>query len=186
MSMQPDNKNQFSLTAAQIAIIVGAPYANVQLFWPIIVKALEREDIADRLVLIAVLATIAIEDPAFRPIDEYGTDAEFTQKYEHRKDLGNVFPGDGARYHGRGFIQLTGRNNYYHFGALTGGDLMAHPELALNPIMAARILAVYFRTHHIAEAARQQDWRRVRFLVNGGLNGFDRFLAIVQRLLVAT
>lgn len=47
-----------------------------------------------------------------QPIDEYGSTAYFTRMYENRPDLGNNQPGDGARFHGRGFVQLTGRRNY--------------------------------------------------------------------------
>ncbi|HEY9716141.1 MAG TPA: hypothetical protein V6C69_01625 [Trichormus sp.] len=187
MSAQLNNNNSpLPLTSTQIAAITGSPVENVRLYWPLIVNELERETIDDRFVQIAVLATIAVEDPVFKPIDERGTLEYFTKMYEHRKDLGNVFPGDGARYHGRGFIQLTGRTNYYTFSALTGSDLMQDPDLALNPVMSARILAVYFKTHHIAEAARSQDWKKVRFLVNGGLTDFGRFILIVQRLLAAS
>ncbi len=63
---------------------------------------------------------------------------------------------------------------------------MQDPDLALNPVMAARIFVLYFKTHHIDEAARSQDWKRVRFLVNGGLTDFGRFILTVQRLLAAS
>jgi hypothetical protein len=185
MQLQPDNKQQFCLTVRQIAAITGAPVENVEIYWPIILKAFEREQIADRLVLIALLATLAMDDPQFTPIEEPGTDEYFSVRYGHRRDLGNVFPGDGPRFHGRGFIPiLVGRTNYYVFSALTGLDLMCHPELALNPIVAAKNMAVYFKMHHIAEAARDQDWKRVRFLANGALHDFGRFFLIVTRLLM--
>jgi len=69
---------------------------------------------------------------------------------------------------------------------MAGVDLMRNPEQALNPYIAAKILALYFKTHHIVEAAQAEDWRRVRLLVNGGLNNYARFLSIVQRLLMTT
>ena len=51
-----------------------------------------------------------------QPIDEIGTDAYFNKRYGPQtktgKALGNVQVGDGARFHGRGYVQLTGRANY--------------------------------------------------------------------------
>jgi len=40
----------------------------------------------------------------------------FKVMYENRKDLGNTQPGDGYKYHGRGYLQFTGRYNYTEYG----------------------------------------------------------------------
>jgi predicted chitinase len=56
------------------------------------------------------------------------------------KRLGNTQPGDGAKYCGRGYVQLTGRRNYSEAGEHTGADLVEHPELALKPEIAAKIM----------------------------------------------
>ena len=52
------------------------------------------------------------------------------QAYEGRKDLGNTQKGDGIRFKGRGYMQLTGRANYkaYQDSGFCVGDLMNHPE----------------------------------------------------------
>ncbi|WP_394270649.1 peptidoglycan-binding protein [Qipengyuania sp.] len=54
--------------------------------------------------------------------------------------LGNREEGDGARYCGRGFVQLTGRANYEDWSIRLGCDLVGEPDLALEPSLAARIL----------------------------------------------
>ena len=60
-----------------------------------------------------MLATTLHETAStMQPIDEYGTNERFERLYGNRPDLGNTRPGDGARFHGRGFVQLTGRLNY--------------------------------------------------------------------------
>src|SRR2546421_5768357 len=102
---QPSSPAAF--TPPTIAHIVGCPLANVQTAWPGIQAALAERGQTDRACMIATLATIGTEVPAFLPIPEFGSDAYFTQMYEHRADLGNNQPGDGARYKGRGYIQLT-------------------------------------------------------------------------------
>src|SRR5204862_773156 len=91
------------------------------------------------------------------------------------QQLGNTQPGDGARYHGRSFLQLTGRANYRRYGQKLGVDLEGNPELALDPDISARILATYFLDRGIPAKAAAGDWQGVRRAVNGGLNGYDRF-----------
>lgn len=82
-----------------------------------------------------------------QPITEYGGPMYFFRMYDPygqrpqvAKSLGNTERGDGERYCGRGYVQLTGRANYRHAGQKLGVDLEAHPELALNADIAARIL----------------------------------------------
>ncbi|MBC5815595.1 MAG: hypothetical protein GIW97_03545, partial [Candidatus Eremiobacteraeota bacterium] len=59
--------------------------------------------------------------------------------YENRADLGNTQRGDGARFKGRGYIQITGRSSYTYWGHRLGVDLIKHPELAARPDIAAKI-----------------------------------------------
>ncbi len=93
-----------------------------------------------------VLATTEWETGrTFKPIPERGPDSYF-QRYDGRRDLGNVEPGDGLRFKGRGFVQITGRNNYAHYAAKTGQDLVNNPDLALEPRTALFILVDGFKT----------------------------------------
>lgn len=61
------------------------------------------------------------------------------RNYEDRTDLGNVHPGDGRRFIGRGFVQITGRTNYAYWGKRLKVELVRHPELATDPDVAAAI-----------------------------------------------
>ena len=95
-----------------------------------------------------VLATAYHETAkTMQPIDEHGTDKYFFEMYDMNgkrpkvaKDLGNSFPGDGVRYHGQGYVQLTGRANYATMGKLFGVDLVKNPTLAKLPSLAAKVL----------------------------------------------
>jgi Putative peptidoglycan binding domain len=172
----------FNLAPPGIARALNSPPANVKRHWPAIRSACIENGLADRESIVAVLATIGAEVGSFEPINEFGGTAYFTRHYENRPTLGNTHPGDGARYHGRGFIQLTGRANYRNYGQKLGIPLEEHPEQALRPAVAARILARYFKDRGISKNARKRDWHEVRFKVNGGLNGWDRFSSCVTRL----
>jgi hypothetical protein len=177
-----------------IAAATGAPRANVEATWPLVHAALTARGIADRPVQIAALATIGVETGSFRPIPEIASG----DAYEGRADLGNTQPGDGRRYKGRGFIQITGRANYRTYGDALGVDLVGDPDLALDPEIAARIFAVYFTNHYIrwepaphplmscVDLARAGEWRGVRVAVNGGTNGLTLFLGIVSTLEAST
>jgi putative chitinase len=174
----------FPLAPAKIARLINAPEINVATCWPVIESALAAVGIISVRACIAAIATVRVECPPFKPVHEYGGDAYLNRLYDTRTDLGNTpgKDGDGARYAGRGFIQITGQNNYRHYGVLMGLDLINKPDEALEPQCAARILAAYFRDHHIDRAADAQDWEHVRRSVNGGLNGYGDFLKYVQTL----
>jgi len=169
------------LDPATIAEKCGAPSQNVADNWPLIVAALTEQGILSDLVEVAAAATVGTEVPRFEPISEMGG-PEYLSRYDFNTELGNTEPGDGALFKGRGFIQLTGRANYEAAGRALDIDLVGTPDAALDPATAARVLAWFFKTHHVADAADGEQWITVRRRVNGGLNGWDRFSSLVGAL----
>jgi len=134
------------------------------------------------MTLIGALATARIEvGRAFLPIAESKLTGIF---YEYRKDLGNINMGDGVKYRGRGYIQLTGRNNYDEYGKKLGIDLVSNPDKALDPLIASQILAQYFKDRAVAIACNARKWMLVRELVNGGINGLTAFLNVVNQYII--
>lgn len=65
---------------------------------------------------------------------------EAQQRYEGREDLGNKIAGDGKRFMGRGYVQITGRRNYERASKLLGADLLTNPDLAMKPQHASKIM----------------------------------------------
>lgn len=113
------------------------------------------------------LGQAAEESDGFKTLVEYASGRE----YEGRKDLGNVYPGDGVRYKGRGIFQLTGRENYVSLGKILGLDLLNHPELAATPEIAVRVACEYWKTRNLNVLADQDDIEAITRKINGGLNG---------------
>lgn len=168
----------FKASPEQIASALRVPVENVRQHWPKIAQALANQGITSRNAAIAALATVAVETGNFQPIDERGSGA----RYEGRRDLGNTQPGDGNRFKGRGFIQLTGRYNYTQMGPKVGENLAANPARANDPDVAARVFAQYFADRNVGAKADRGDWVGSRRAVNGGLNGYTRFQAAVRAL----
>ena len=104
------------------------------------------------------LATPVVETArTMQPIKEYGGAAYFRRMYDIQgerpakaRELGNLQPGDGALFCGRGYVQLTGRSNYRKataqlraLGYITAADdLERTPDLAMRPDVAAAVLFV--------------------------------------------
>jgi hypothetical protein len=177
----------FPLSVDTISAILGpyGPIDSVRANWPLVEAALDAAGIYSDLTAVGVISTIAVETGCFSPIKERGGPAYLTDVYENRKDLGNDQPGDGAKFRGRGFVQITGRWDYDHFGTETGHDLVGNPDLALDPAIAADILALFFKERHIPYFADAKNWAMVRKRVDGGLNGWPRFSDAVTKLLAA-
>jgi putative chitinase len=83
--------------------------------------------------------------------------------------MGNNEPGDGYKFHGRGYMQLTGKDNYRAAGEALGLDLLKHPELAAEPENAAKIATWYWNSR-VPESARE-DVTKATHAINGGENG---------------
>ncbi len=103
----------------------------------------------------------------------------FVKKYDIRfspriaKILGNTKAGDGQKYHGRGFIQLTGKDNYARAGEALNLPLLEKPELAADPNIAAKIAVWYWNTRVKPHVNDFTDTAAVTRRINAGLKGLD-------------
>jgi hypothetical protein len=82
-----------------------------------------------------------------QPIAEYGGPKYFTRMYDLlgerpvlAKKMGNTTKGDGIKYRGRGYVQLTWKSNYSKAATVTGEDLVGNPDLAMQDDIAAKIM----------------------------------------------
>lgn len=87
-----------------------------------------------------ILATAFWESDRFQTMEEYWGPTKAQKGYEGRKDLGNVIAGDGRRFLGRGYCQITGRRNYADWGKRLGVDFLKEPQLVSKPEYAVKII----------------------------------------------
>ncbi len=88
--------------------------------------------------------------------------------------MGNDDAGDGYLYRGRGFIMLTGEDNYRARGNATGLDLVNNPDLATDRDNASRIAVSYWQDR--VPQADRDDVSAATRAINGGENGLaDRY-----------
>ena len=87
--------------------------------------------------------------------------------YAHKNGNGSIASGDGYRYRGRGFLQVTGRANYRTLGQLIDMPLEEDPDLLGQPEPAALASVKYWAKRLINTPADSDDIGTVTFLVNG-------------------
>lgn len=121
----------------------------------------------------AFLAQICHESGSLRYVEEIASG----DAYEGRKDLGNVEPGDGRRFKGRGLPQITGRSNYLACGLALGIDLITNPELLEQPLHAARSAGWFWKEKGFTPLADADRFGAITLRWNGGYNGLDDRLA---------
>ena len=103
--------------------------------------------------------------------------------YANRMGNGPAETDDGWRFRGRGYIHLTGKDNYKRYGEYLGLDLEGNPDLAEKEDIAAEIAAEFWYRSDLNEAADVLDLIAIRRKVNGGLIGFNEFKGLVFKML---
>ena len=91
--------------------------------------------------------------------------------YANRLGNGDEASGDGWLYRGRGFIQLTGKDNYREAGKSLKLDLVGEPDKAAELGVAARVAAWYWNSHKLNPYADDRQFDTITKLINGGFNG---------------
>jgi putative chitinase len=138
------------------------------------IAEMDAQGITDPTERAMLMAQVDHESGNFAFTKELGNDAYF-DKYDAGtkigKRLGNTEKGDGAKYKGRGLIQLTGRANYETAGKDLGLDLINHPELAETPENAAKTALWFWKKNKLGDSAKKGDVKTNRHGVNGGENG---------------
>ena len=129
--------------------------------------------------LVAFMSQAAHETLDFKSLKEFGGKLDF-KKYDPRfaprkaKELGNTKPGDGAKYKGRGYMQITGKWNYEQAGKALGLDLVNKPELLEKPEYAAKAAVWYWKTRVASKVNSFKDTKDVTKQINPGMKHLDK------------
>jgi putative chitinase len=99
--------------------------------------------------------------------------------------MGNTGDGEGWKYHGRGLIQLTGKDNYKNCSNSLGLDLLGSPEKLLEPQYAALSAGWFWSKHGLNELADAQEHGMITKRINGGTLGLDDRIAKTTKALEA-
>jgi hypothetical protein len=144
------------------------PFAKQNL--PLVLNQCLDNGVIDRGQIAYVFATVEHESHFGRFMLELSDGSQ----YEGRSDLGNTVSGDGPRFKGRGFVQITGRRNYTDWSRRLGIDVVSDPGKAAIPEIAAKILVRGMRDGNFTGfqlsdfiAGNRRDFFNPRRVVNG-------------------
>jgi len=105
--------------------------------------------------------------------------------YSSRMGNGPPQSGEGWKYRGRGAKQLTGKDNYKRCGEALGVDLVANPDLLLEPIYAARSAGWFWKTNNLSPLADASDIKSMTKKINGGFIGLEARQALYDKIMAA-
>lgn len=167
---------------------IDAPYRPAaRQHWPAIVAEANKQGVTNKAQLAYILATTVHESGAGKHMEEFASGSA----YEGRRDLGNTQAGDGTRYKGRGYVQITGRNNYRDWSRRLGIDLVGNPDRAKDPAVAAKILVGGMKMGTFTGKklddyinGSKTDFNGARRIVNG-TDKAGTFAATAQKILQA-
>ena len=106
-----------------------------------------------------------------------------TVVYSNRMGNRDEASGDGYRFRGSGWLQLTGHDNFYHAGKACGVDFVMNPDLVATPKYAALTAGWFWSTHGCNELAEAANWTGLTKKINGGTIGLDDRTARYHRFL---
>jgi len=170
-----------SITAQKLLQILPNARTQAGVFVSALNTSMQHYQIVGPKRATAFIAQIGHESGHLRYVREIWGPTAAQLGYEGRDDLGNIVPGDGRKYCGRGLIQITGRANYAKCGEALGLDLISHPELLELPQHAAMSAAWFWKQKGLNDLADRDEFNTITRRINGGLNGLEDRLAIWKK-----
>jgi putative chitinase len=122
--------------------------------------------------------------PTIASAEPFGNNPEKLANKVYANRMGNGPPesGDGYRYRGRGYIQITGKDGYRQTGLRAGLDLVANPEKAIETEHALRVACAFWKWKDLNPLCDQRKFEEVTRRINGGLIGYDDRLEWLKKV----
>lgn len=171
--LEVEPKAQAWIGLEQFAAATGLSQDSAQAWYPHVRAACLQFNITAPVRLAAFLAQVGHESGGFVYTREIWGPTAAQRRYEGRADLGNTERGDGAKYRGRGLIQITGRYNYQMVKNALGVDVINNPALLEQRALAAKSAAWWWSNAGCNELADGGDFYALTRRINGGTNGLD-------------
>jgi putative chitinase len=131
----------------------------------------------------ALMATWPSRFPDADTAEKFARQPEMIANKVYSGRMGNTEDGDGAKYIGRGLIQLTGKDNYRAFGEAIGEDLVANPQLVEEPRYAALSAGWFWNKRGLNALADVMDVETMSKRINGGTIGMADRIAKINKVL---
>jgi putative chitinase len=131
----------------------------------------------------ALMATWPSRFPDADTAEKYARQPEMIANKVYSGRMGNTEDGDGAKFIGRGLIQLTGKDNYKAFGEAIGEDLVSNPQLVEEPRYAALSAGWFWNKRGLNALADAMDVTTLTVRINGGKIGIDDRIAKINKAL---
>jgi putative chitinase len=122
--------------------------------------------------------------PTLESAEPYANNPEKLANKVYANRMGNGSPesGDGYRYRGRGYIQITGKDGYRNTGLRAGLDLVSHPEKAIETAVALRIACAFWKWKELNPLCDLRKFEEVTKRINGALIGYQDRLEWLQKV----
>ncbi len=122
--------------------------------------------------------------PTIESAKPYANNPEKLANKVYANRMGNGPPesGDGYRYRGRGYIQITGKDGYRQTGLRAGIDLVANPERAIANEDALRVACAFWKWKELNPLCDARNFEEVTRRINGGLIGYDDRLEWLEKV----
>ena len=196
------------MDAATLAACTGCTLLRGALFAPHIAQAMARWGIDTPLRQAAFLAQLSHESgrltrleeglnytalrltqvwprrfPTLQAAKPFANNPEALANNVYSGRMGNVQPGDGFRFRGRGLKQLTGRDNYTAYAQASCLDVVGNPDMLLEAAVAADSAAWFWHANQCNGYADKRDWAGLTKRINGGLIGLPERMTLTMNAL---
>jgi len=103
--------------------------------------------------------------------------------YANRMGNGNEASGEGWKYRGRGFFQITGKENYHRLSNDTDLDCLKNPDLLLEEANAMISALWFWKVKKLNALADKNDVAGITKAINGGTIGLEDRKRLLQKYL---